>query len=65
MPVRYRDMAVIIKCDLETWKDLPEFDDLEDISREMNKASDRLKNKIGGPETQKIQQDVLKSLGMF
>jgi flagellar hook-basal body complex protein FliE len=60
IPIRYKDMALIIKYDMSTWKN--DADDLGDISREMSKAADRLKNQKGGPDTQKIQRDVEKRL---
>src|ERR1019366_1357857 len=56
-PPRYVDLANIMKADAATWKKTP--DDLADISREMTKITDRLKNNKGGPETQKLQKDVL------
>jgi hypothetical protein len=62
IPIRYKDMAVIIKADAETWKDKAP-DDLEDIAREMTKIKDRLDNKMGGPKTQELQKDVLGRLG--
>jgi len=62
VPLRYRDMAIIVKADAETWKE-KEPDDLEDISREMTKIKDRLENKMGGPKTQELQKDVLNRLG--
>lgn len=59
-PQRYLDLATIMKADASTWTN--ERDDLEDISREMGKITDRLKNNKGGPDTQKIQKDVLSRL---
>src|ERR1019366_1849307 len=56
-PPRYVDLARIMKADAATWKKTP--DDLGDISREMTKITDRLKNNKGGSETQKLQKDVL------
>lgn len=53
VPQRYLDLALIMKYDISTWKD-----NLDDISREMKKASDRLRNGKGGPKTQEIQKDV-------
>ncbi len=60
IPTRYRDLALIMKADMETWKN--DKDDLGDIAREMGKSADRLKNSKGGAETQKIQKDVLARL---
>lgn len=64
-PLRYLDMAKIMKAEAETWKtkeeiakgDFPE-DELGDISREMKKAKDRLANGQAGPKTQEIQRDI-------
>lgn len=61
IPIRYRDLAIIMKADMETWKD--DHDDLDDISREMKKIADRLKNRKGGNETQKLQKNVLDRIG--
>ncbi len=60
IPQRYRDLALIMRADMDTWKD--GADDLDDISREMTKISDRLKNSKGGKDTQKMQKDVLARL---
>lgn len=60
IPARYKDMAIILKADMETWKKKP--DDLEDIAREMNDIQNRLKNNKGGPETRKKQEEVLARL---
>lgn len=62
IPVRYMDLALIIKADAETWQE-KKPDDLEDIAREMTKIKDRLDNKMGGPKTQELQKDVLNRLG--
>lgn len=62
IPVRYMDLAIIIKADAETWQE-KQADDLEDIAREMTKIKDRLDNKMGGPKTQELQKDVLNRLG--
>jgi hypothetical protein len=56
IPRRYRDVAAIIRADLATWKEGE--NDLGDVSREMRKATDRLKNGMGGPKTREIQKDV-------
>lgn len=60
VPIRYYDMAIILKADMQEWSN--ENDDLEDISREMTKAKDRLANNKGGKETQEIQKNVLNRL---
>jgi hypothetical protein len=60
VPQRYKDLTFIMKADMGTWKS--DDDDLDDISREMKKASDRLKNNKGGSETQKIQKNIAKRL---
>lgn len=56
VPQRYMDVALIMRYDMETWKE--NSDDLGDIAREMKKAEDRLKNNKGGKETQKIQKGI-------
>lgn len=61
IPNRYKDLAIIINAEAETWTE-KKSDDLEDISREMTKIKDRLHNNKGGPETQKLQKDVLSRL---
>lgn len=60
IPQRYRDLAFIMRADMDTWQN--ERDDLEDISREMNKIKNRLKNNRGGKKTQDLQKDVLARL---
>lgn len=62
VPQRYRDLALIMKYDMETWKDEDKEHDLDDISREMKKAQHRLENKMGGPKTREIQKDVERRL---
>jgi len=59
-PQRYIDLATIMRVEAAEWKH--DADDLADIAREMDKASDRLKNAKGGKDTQKIQKDVLARL---
>jgi hypothetical protein len=56
IPQRYRDLTKIMIAEMSIWKDSD--DDLEDISREMRKISDRLKNRKGGKNTQVIQKEV-------
>lgn len=56
VPIRYKDVALLLKYDMSTWKN--GSDDLGDISREMTKIKDRLKNAKAGPKTRKIQKDV-------
>lgn len=56
MPQRYRDLAIIMKAEASTWKN--DNDDLFDISREMKKVGDRLKNNKGGSDTQKMQKEI-------
>lgn len=58
VPIRYHDMAIILKADVELWQD-----GLGDISREMTRVTDRLKNGYGGKQTQKMQKDILDRLG--
>lgn len=60
VPIRYRDMAILLKADMETWISSPE--DLDDISREMRKVGDRLESSKAGPKTQEIQKEIAKRL---
>ena len=63
-PLRYLDMAKIMKAEAETWIDRGQIakgdlpDDLGDISREMKKARDRLEKGYAGDVTQGIQRDI-------
>lgn len=68
-PLRYLDMARIMKAEAETWVDKEQIakgdlpgdfpgDDLGDISREMKKARDRLERGYAGSVTQGIQRDI-------
>ncbi len=56
VPQRHHDLAMLMLADMDTWK--AEDDDLGDISREMKKITDRLNNRKGGKETQKMQKEV-------
>lgn len=56
IPIRYRDMAYILKAEAETWEN--KEDDLGDISREMRKVRDRLENGDAGESTRKSQKDI-------
>lgn len=55
-PQRYKDLAIIMKAEMETWDKDPKS--LDDIAREMTKVQDRLKNNKGGPQTQKMQKEI-------
>jgi len=56
VPLRYRDMAFILKAEAETWEN--KEDDLEDISREMRKGRNRLETGDAGENTRQIQKSV-------
>jgi hypothetical protein len=58
IPWRYIVLVDLMKQEMEQWKD----DDLGDVSRDMGRSSDRLKNSQGGAITQKIQEDILTKL---
>jgi len=65
LPLRYLDLAKIVKGEVEAWEDPSKegseeknLKDLEDISREMKKARDRLITGKAGEGTQKIQKDI-------
>lgn len=60
IPIRYYDMAVLMKAEMESWKH--DDADLEDIAREMDRITKRLQNHRGGPKTQEIQQQVSQRL---
>lgn len=55
---RHKDVAFLMSLDLKMWKER----DLGDISRQMKKVSNRLENAKAGPETRKLQKNILKNL---
>lgn len=55
---RHKAVADLMRWELETWKEK----DLGDISRKMAKVQNRLENKKAGPETQRLQKEILKDL---
>ena len=57
VPLRYLDMARIMKADMENWDE-----GLDEISREMRIARDRIKNRKAGAETQRVQKEILAKL---
>jgi hypothetical protein len=54
-PERYRQVAVLMSFDMVTWQDK----DLDWVSRKMGIIHNRLDLTRGGPQTQKIQKEVL------
>src|SRR5262249_6900753 len=54
-PERYRTAAVLMLIDMGGWKDK----DLGDIARKMDNSERRLALARGGPQTQKIQKDIV------
>jgi predicted secreted Zn-dependent protease len=57
-PERYRMVAVLMLYDMLTWKDK----DLGWIARKMDNIERRLDLARGGPQTQKIQKEVVARL---
>ncbi len=57
-PVRYRNLVLAMKHDLEQWDATP----LNDIQRDMRKSADRLENSYAGKKTQNIQEEIVKKL---
>jgi hypothetical protein len=57
-PERYRMVGMLMQRDMESWKDK----DLGDIARKMGNIERRLELARGGPQTQKIERDVLARL---
>jgi hypothetical protein len=54
-PERYRTVSALILLDMQTWKDK----DLGAVARKMNVIKDRLDIARGGPQTQKLQKEVI------
>jgi len=57
-PERYRTVAALILLDMQTWKDK----DLAAVARKMNVIEGRLELARGGPQTQKLQKEVVARL---
>jgi hypothetical protein len=57
-PQRYQQIAILMLLDMETWKSK----DLEEISRKMNNIRRRLELAKGGPETQRMQREIINRL---
>jgi hypothetical protein len=57
-PERYKAVGALILLDMATWKGK----DLGSIARKMDSSARRLDLARGGPETQKIQKDILARL---
>ena len=58
LPFRYKVLIDLMKDEVEDWKD----GDLADISRNMKRSEQRLRNSKSGKETQKIQKEVVDAL---
>jgi hypothetical protein len=57
-PERYRTVSALMLLDMQTWKEK----DLAAIARKMKMVEDRLEIAKGGPETQKIQKNIVDRL---
>jgi len=57
-PERYKMVAALMYLDMQQWKDK----DLGDIGRKMNNIERRLELARGGPQTQKMQKEVVMRL---
>jgi hypothetical protein len=57
-PERYRTVAALMLLDMQTWKDK----DLGAVARKMENIERRLELARGGPETQKLQKEVIHRL---
>src|SRR5437588_948428 len=58
VPERYKLVAVLMAFDMGSWQEK----DLDDIARKMNNIERRLELARGGPQTQKMQKDVVARL---
>jgi hypothetical protein len=56
-PERYKTVAALMLLDMQTWKK-----DLGNVSRLMNNSERRLDIGRGGPETQKLQKEIINRL---
>src|SRR5262249_49166968 len=57
-PERYQIVAVLMLMDMQTWKEK----DLGAVARKMSNIERRLELARGGPETQKMQKEVIRRL---
>lgn len=57
-PERYRTLAALMALDMHTWKEK----DLESIARKMKDVERRLDLARGGPQTQKVQKEIIARL---
>jgi hypothetical protein len=57
-PERYKNVAVLMLLDMQTWKDK----DLSAVARKMENIERRLELARGGPQTQKLQKEVVMRL---
>jgi len=58
VPDRYKMVSVLMAFDMQTWKEK----DLGEIARKMDNIERRLELARGGPQTQKIQKEVVARL---
>lgn len=58
IPERYQTLAALMAADMQAWKDK----DLGTIARKMSSVERRLELARGGPQTQKIQRDIVNRL---
>jgi hypothetical protein len=58
-PERYKTVATLMLLDMQTWKDKK---DLGAIVRKMKNSERRLELARGGPQTQKIQKEIVDRL---
>src|SRR5439155_2886460 len=58
VPDRYKMVAVLIALDIQSWREK----DLGEIARKMDNIERRLELARGGPQTQKIQKEVVARL---
>src|SRR5207302_9654593 len=58
VPDRYKMVAVLIALDMQSWREK----DLGEIARKMDNIERRLELARGGPQTQKIQKEVVARL---
>lgn len=58
VPERYKALVALMGYDMQQWKK----DDLGSIARKMNNVERRLQLAKGGPETQKLQKEVINDL---
>ena len=57
-PARYKDLSILMLYDMQSWRDK----DLGWIARKMDNIERRLELARGGPQTQKMQKEVVARL---